>query len=80
MARVQVDNEVWREFRAIAGYRPISELLGELVEREVCKARSSRLRDGRLDDREVVEALARAREQQDELAAIVARLESLREP
>lgn len=80
MARVQVDDDVWREFRALAGYRAISEVLGELVEREVCRARSSRLRSGRLDDREVVDALDRARAQQAELAAIVARLESLRAP
>lgn len=76
MARVQVD-DVWREFRSLPGYRPISELLGELVAREVRKARSNRLRDGRFDDGEVVDALGRAHEQQAELAAIVVRLESL---
>lgn len=27
MARVQVDDDVWREFRALAGYRPISEAM-----------------------------------------------------
>ena len=78
MARVQVDDETWQEFRAFVGSRPISELLGELVEREVRKARSARLRDGRLDDRELVDALERAREQQADIAAIIARLESLR--
>lgn len=58
MARVQVDRETWREFRAVAGGRPISELLGELVEREVRRARSARLRDGTLTDRELVDAFA----------------------
>jgi predicted CopG family antitoxin len=80
MARVQIDDETWRQFRAVAGVRSISEVLGELVEREVRRARSTRLRDGTLTDREVVEALARARDQAEDLQAIVTRLESLREP
>ena len=80
MARVQVDDETWRELRAIAGYRSIAEVLGELVEREVGRAQSSRLREGQLTDLEVVEALARARDQAEDLQAIVTRLESLREP
>jgi predicted DNA-binding protein (UPF0278 family) len=78
MARVQVSDELWADFRALAGYRPISEVLGELVIREVERYRSRRLRAGELDDREVLEALVRAREQQSDLAAIVARLEALR--
>ena len=79
MARVHVDEETWREFRAVAGCRPISALLGELVEREVRRARSARLRDGRLTEHELVDALAQARDQAEDLRAIVARLESLRE-
>jgi predicted CopG family antitoxin len=80
MARVQIDDETWRDFRAVAGGRSISEVLGELVEREVDRAQFSRLREGQLTDREVVEALARARDQAEDLQAIVTRLESLREP
>ena len=80
MARVQIDEETWREFRAVAGGRSISELLGELVEREVRRARSARLREGTLTDRELVDALARARDQAEDLQALVARLEALREP
>ena len=38
MARVQVSDDVWSEFRAVAGNRPISEVLGELVTRESCRA------------------------------------------
>ena len=79
MARVAVADEVWADFRAAAGYRPVSEVLGELVEHEVARYRSRRLRDGQLEPREVVEALERARDQQDDLAAIVGRLEALRE-
>jgi hypothetical protein len=79
MARVRVDDETWREFRAIAGYRSIAEVLGQLVEREVRTVRSSRLRDEQLVDRELLEALERARNQAEDLRAIVARLESLRE-
>src|SRR5918997_952004 len=75
MARVQVDDATWADFRALAGYRPVSEVLGELVTREVERYRSRRLREGELDDRELVEALDRAREQQADLMAIVERLE-----
>ncbi len=79
MARVQVDDETWQQFRGIAGHRPISEILGELVEREVRNAQSARLREGRLDDIQIVKALDTARELQVDLAATVSRLESLRE-
>jgi hypothetical protein len=48
---------------------------GRPCDREVERYRSRRLRDGELDDREVVEALERAREQQTDLIAIVERLE-----
>lgn len=77
---MQIDDETWREFRAVAGGRSISEVLGELVEREVRWTRSTRLRDRKLTDRELVEALARARDQAEDLQAIVTRLELLREP
>jgi hypothetical protein len=56
----------------------VSEVLGELVTGEVQRYRSRRLREGQLDDRELVEALDRAREQQAELVLIVERLETLR--
>ncbi|MFP5363047.1 MAG: hypothetical protein ACLGI5_09990 [Thermoleophilia bacterium] len=79
MARVQVDDETWREFRLLAGHRSIANVLGELVEREVRRARSSQLRDGQLTDRELIEALARARDQAEDLQAVVVRLEALRQ-
>ena len=78
MARVAVADDVWADFRGAAGYRPVSEVLGELVEREVRRYRSERLKAGALDGRELVEALEHARLQQEELAAIVERLEALR--
>ena len=77
MARVQVADDVWADFRAAAGHRPLSEVLGELVTREVERYRSRRLRDGRLDPREITEALAYAAQQQADLAIIVERLERL---
>lgn len=79
MARVQVPDDVWSDFRALAGYRPMSELLGELVTREVERYRSRRLRDGQLEPDELLEALERARQQQADLEAIVERLEALAE-
>jgi hypothetical protein len=78
MARVQVADDVWADFRAAAGHRPISEVLGELVSREVDRYRSKRLRDGELPAREITEALEQAARQQADLAAIVDRLEALR--
>jgi hypothetical protein len=45
------------------------------VRREVEHHRSRRLRAGQLNDRELVDALARARELHEELSAIVERLE-----
>lgn len=78
MARVQVTDDVWGDFRALAGYKPMSELLGELVTREVERYRSQKLRAGQLEPRELLEALERARDQQEDLAAIVSRLEDLR--
>src|SRR4051812_42968454 len=78
MARGQVADDVWADFRASAGHRPLSEVLGELVTREVDRYRSRRLRDGHLDPREVTDALARADQQRADLEAIVERLERLR--
>jgi uncharacterized LabA/DUF88 family protein len=77
MARVQVPDDVWADFRAAAGHRPISEVLGDLVIREVDRYRSRRLRDGQLDPREIADALEQAARQQADLAAIVERLERL---
>jgi hypothetical protein len=78
MARVAVSDAVWADFRAAVGHRSIAEVLGELVEREVARARSQRIRDGGLEPREVVDALEWAAEQQADLAALVERLEAVR--
>ena len=75
MARVQVADEVWADFRSLAGDRPIAAVLGELVTREVTRDRSRRGREGQLDDRELVDALDRARTTQAELETIAERLE-----
>ena len=79
MARVQVTDDVWTDFRALAGYRPMSELLGELVMREVEKYRSQKLRAGQLEPRELLDALEQAQAQRADLEAIVRRLEALRD-
>src|SRR4051812_48862441 len=75
MARVRVDDDVWRDFRASAGARPVAVVLGELVEREVERERAKRIRDGSADDAELLAALERARELYGDLAAVIARLE-----
>lgn len=79
MARVAVADDVWTDFRAAIGHRRISEALGEIVEREVQHYRSERIRDRNLQPREVLEAIERARAQQEDLAALVQRLEALRD-
>jgi len=71
MARVQVADDVWADFRALAANESIAAVLGGLVERY----RARRLRAGQLDDHQLVDALDRARQLRDELVAIVERLE-----
>jgi hypothetical protein len=75
MARVNVADDVWADFRSLAGDRPIAAILGELVTREVTRDRSRRVREGQLDDRELVDALERARATQAELETLVDRVE-----
>jgi hypothetical protein len=77
MARVCASDEVWAEFRASAYPRPLNIVLGELVRREVERYRSRRVREGLVDDRELIAALDRARELREDLVAIVARLERI---
>lgn len=75
MARVAVADNVWTDFRALVGNQSIAQALGALVEREVDRERARRAKAGELDERELVDALARAREMHADLAALVDRLE-----
>lgn len=75
MARVHTTDEIWADFKTSAGNESISVVLGELVARHVERYRSRRLRDGALDDVEVLEALDRARELHTDLTHVIARLE-----
>lgn len=75
MARVRVPDEVWADFRAAAGAKPVNLLLGELVQREVDQWRAQRLKEGQLDDRELLDALDRAHELHGNLTRVIARLE-----
>jgi hypothetical protein len=72
---VKVTDEVWRDFRLAAGGRSVAAVLGELVTDEVERYRVRRLRAGQVDDRELLEALYRARELHDAVSVIVRRLE-----
>ena len=74
-ARVSVSDETWREFRDVVGDESIASYLGRLVEREVGRARARRVREGAVDEMELLDALARARELHGDVSAIVARLE-----
>ena len=75
MARVHVSDEVWAEFRRAAGNTPMSQILGRLVEREVERDRARRIRSGTVGDQIVLDALERARELHQDVAAIIDRLE-----
>jgi hypothetical protein len=75
MARVHVDDETWAAFKHAAGPVPISELLGQLVSRYVDREEARELREGSVDDRQLLDALEQACELHADVAAIVARLE-----
>ena len=70
-ARVKVDDDVWRDFRLATQNETVANTLGRLVTREVERWRADRIRAASVDDRIALDALARARELHDELAAIV---------
>lgn len=75
MARVHVDDQTWAAFKQAAGPVPISEVLGQLVARHVDREAARRLRDGSVDDRQLLDALVQARELHQDVVAIVVRLE-----
>jgi hypothetical protein len=75
MARVQVDDSTWQEFKTAAGETPISELLGQLVTRHVQHHRAHEAAAAKIGDRELLEALQRATELQRDLSRLVERLE-----
>lgn len=75
MARVHVDDATWAAFKQAAGPVAISELLGQLVTRHVNRDQARRLRDGSVDDRQLLNALQQARELHQDLIEIVQRLE-----
>lgn len=72
MARVQVSDETWAAYRASLGAAPVSVALGKLVEREVASHR----RRTAVDADAVSDAVQDARVVADELATLIARLES----
>jgi hypothetical protein len=74
-ARINVSDEVWREFRDIVGYESIAAYLGRLVERAVERDRARPLREDAISDPQLIDALARPRELHEDLGSIVERLE-----
>jgi hypothetical protein len=74
-ARVKVTDDVWTDFREATRSSSVAIALGELVTREVDRYRARRIREGSADDRELLEALERAREMHAHLADLVKRLE-----
>jgi len=76
LARVQVSDETWTEYRATLGTTPVSVGLGRLVEREVARDR----RRTAVDTAGVHDAVEDARAVARELAALISRLEPAKEP
>src|SRR4051794_13103837 len=74
-ARVKVSDDVWTDFREATRNRSVAIALGDLVTREVDRYRARRVREGSVDEQELLEALERAHELYAELAAFVERLE-----
>jgi hypothetical protein len=79
-ARVNVSDEAWREFRDVVGNDSIAAYLGLLVERAVERDRVRRVREGTVDDLQLLDALERARELHSDLTGIVAWLERRLDP
>lgn len=57
--------------------RSVSDALGGVVAKEVDRYRTRRLKDNTLEPRELLDALDRAKRQQQDLAVIVERLQEL---
>ena len=75
MARVHVDDRTWAAFKQAAGPVPISELLGQLVTKHIDREAARRLRDGSVDDWQLLDALEEARWLHADVVATVAKLE-----
>lgn len=76
-ARVNVSDEVWREFRDVVGYDSIAAYLGRLVERAVERDRMRRMREGTLSEQALLDSLERAQELHADLGVMEKRLERL---
>lgn len=74
-ARVRADDETWAEFRRSLDDRSVAEALGAHVGDEVAQWRRRRASRVELDEREVLEALARIEAATATLAALTTRLE-----
>jgi hypothetical protein len=74
-ARVKVSDDVWSDFRAATRNSSVSIALGDLVTREVDRYRARRVREGSVDEQELLEALERAHELHAELTELVKRIE-----
>jgi hypothetical protein len=71
-----VSDDVWTDFQRSTAGRSIAVVLGELVERRIDRYRAQQVAKGTVDERELLEALDRARALHDDLAAIVRRIEA----
>lgn len=77
IARVGVDDATWAEFKRAIGDRSVAETLGRYVELEVARARRARGVEEDVTQRELVDALERARLTAEALQQVTRRLEVL---
>jgi hypothetical protein len=75
IARVRASDETWEDFRTAIGDRSVAEVLGRYVELEVARWQRERAGAADLSDRELADALDRARATTDALERITRRLE-----
>jgi hypothetical protein len=74
---VRVDEATWAEFRSAIGDCSVAEVLGRYVELEVARAQRARVGENDVTQRELVDAVERARVTTESLERVRQRLEAL---
>lgn len=73
---MRVDEDTWGEFRQAIGDRSVAEVLGRYVQLEIARALRARAAEDDMTQRELVDALERARVTMEALQRITKRLEA----
>ena len=76
IARVRVDESTWATFKAAIGDQSVAEVLGRYVEAEAARAQRERMDEDDITERQLVDALEKARVLTGSLERITSRLEA----